>query len=118
MQTIDEKHVSGRDGKFTRYTKESSDIILETDISDPPLTVKRRFSFCKDARTLRIQTSLRARYKPVTVKQIDLLAIIISGEELHLTGPDYVSFPIFGERIFAGIEHPSAECHVQDSTLS
>jgi hypothetical protein len=116
--TIDGQRASGGEHNFTRVTKDSTKITLEMDISSPLLTVKQTYSFCEDNRTLRIQLSLRARREPITVKQVDLLEIAILNENLHLTGPEYISFPVFGERVFAGIEHPSAECFAHGDTLS
>ena len=118
LLTTNGQHASGGENRFTRVTKNSTQITLEMDISSPLLTVRQTYSFCEDNRTLRIQTSLRSRGKSITIKQIGLLEITVSGEKLHLTGPNFISFPVFGERIFAGIEHPSAECGVQNDTLS
>ncbi len=117
LRTKDGDQASGDEKRFTRIIKDAAKITLETDLSSPWLTVRQIYSFCKDERTLRIQTSLRARGEPITIQRIGLLEITVLGEKLRLTGPDYVSSPIFGERIFAGIEHPSAECRVHDDRL-
>ncbi len=103
---------------FTKLTQQDSQVVLEADLSNPPIRIKQTFSFCADGRTLRIQTSLRASDKPIFIQRIRLLEITVRGEKLRLTGPEFVSCPIFGEDIFAGIEHPSAHCHVDGSSLS
>ncbi len=118
LLTFEGKYFDLNDNGKVRITRDSTEIRIETEILSPSLTVRQIYSFGKDDRTLRIQTSLRSRGDSLSIKKIGLLEIVVSGEKLHLTGPNYVSFPIFGERVFAGLEHPSALCQVQDDTLS
>ena len=118
IRTQDDGHTNSGESGFTRLAQHESCIVLETDLSAPPVTVRQTYSFCGDGRTLHIQTSVRSMGRPVTVQRIGLLEIGVSGEKPRLTGSGYVSRPIFGDRFFAGIEHPSAECRVHDDTLA
>ena len=118
LQTQDAERANLGGTGFTNIAQYPSRIVLETTQSSPPVTVRQIYSFCGDGRTLRIQTSLRASGDPVTVPRIGLLDITVSGERPRLTGPGHVSCPIFGDRIFAGIEHPSAMCQTHDDSLS
>ncbi|MCK5457739.1 MAG: hypothetical protein KAI45_11480 [Melioribacteraceae bacterium] len=118
LQTLDGKRVIIAEQNSIKVLKDSTEVVIETDIFSSPLRVRQTYSFSKDDRTLRIQTSLRSLDKPVLVRRIGLLSISVLGEKLKLTGPEYVSFPIFGERIFAGVEHPSVECKIKNDTLS
>ncbi len=103
---------------ITRFTRHASSVVLETDFSTPPVSVKRMYSFCPDGRTLRIRTSLRSLGQPVSIRRIGLLEIRVPGTKPKLTGSEYVSHPIFGERFFAGLEHPVATCRVRGDALS
>jgi NPCBM/NEW2 domain-containing protein len=102
---------------FTKIARHSSRIVLEADLSDPLVSVRQTYSFCKDGRTLRIRTSLRSLGRAVAIQRIGLLEIAVAGEKPRLTGSENVSHPVFGESFFAGIEHPVAECQVRDDTL-
>jgi len=117
LQTPDKRRTSLGERGFARLARYSSRIVLETDLSTPPVTVRQTYSFCTDGRTLRIQTSLRSSGERVTIQRVGLLEIAVLGETFRLTGSEYVSCPIFGERIFAGIEHPSAMTRVDGETL-
>ena len=118
LQMLDGKRVTISEQNSTKVLRDSTAVVIETDISSLPLRVRQTYSFCKDDRTLRIQISLRSIGKPVLVKRVGLLSISVTGEKLRLTGPSYISYPIFGERIFAGVEHPSVECKINNDTLS
>lgn len=117
LQTGDGKRATLAEQNSTKIFHDSTRVIIAWDVSSLPLRVRQTYSFCKDDRTLRIQTSLRSLDKPVFVKRAGLLSISVLGEKLRLTGPEQVSFPVFGERIFAGVEHPSAQCKVNNDTL-
>lgn len=92
--------------------------MLETDIPGSALIVRQTFTFCKDGRTLHIKTAMRSTKAPVLVERAGLLEVTVAGETLHLTGAEVASYPVFGDRIFAGVEHPSVSCQAQGDTLS
>lgn len=94
-----------------------SQVALSTRLKTPPVAVRQVFRFCPDGRTLRIKTSIRALEEPLTIQRVGLLEIQVEGETLQLFGPTLVSLPVFGESIFAGIEHPSAWRQVSGDTL-
>ena len=102
---------------FNQLTMGDNRLVLETALTELSLDVRQIFSFCADGRTLRIQTFLRSRGNPVVVQQAGLLELEVAGENFRLMGPDWVSSPIFGDGVFAGIEHPSAFCHAQGKAL-
>ena len=118
LQTPDGKRATFTNNNSSKILKDSIEFIFEMEIASSAIKVKQTFSFCKDDRTLRIQMSLRSLEKPVLVHRVGLLSISVLNEKLRLTGPEYISFPIFGERIFAGVEHPSVECQINNDTLS
>jgi hypothetical protein len=110
----------GEAGFKTLLNKDSggrSEVQLETELTAPPVAVRLAFSFCGDERTLRIAGSLRVLAEPVVIQRVGLLEIKVEGEHLRLNGPELVSCPIFGDRIFAGIEHPSAWRQIDGDTL-
>jgi len=117
IETIDGNFISGTDCNFYCISQDSSQITVQAEIPTASLIIKRSYSFCRDGRTLRITTALRSEKKPHIVNRINLMEIRVPGEKLRLTGPDHVSFPVFGGRIFAGVEHPSATCIVQGDNL-
>ena len=115
--TVDGDCISGTDCSFSCISQDSLQITLQAEIPTPPLIIKRSYSFCGDGRTLHITTALRSEKEPVIIQRINLMEISVPGEKLRLTGPEHVSFPVFAERIFAGVEHPSATCKVQGDNL-
>lgn len=102
---------------FSSLKEEPGRIVLETDLAAPRVTVRQSFSFCDDARTLRVASSLRATGSPVLIRRVGLLEVRLAEETLRLMGPELVSSPVFGERVFAGVEHPSAWCQVNGDSL-
>jgi NPCBM/NEW2 domain len=117
VQTLDDTRTNLGHTGFESLVEEDARVVLETTLVTPPILVRQTFSFCADGRTVRIQSAVRAKDEPVTIKQVGLLEIAVEGETPRLTGPGTVSCPIFGKRIFAGVEHPSAFCQVDGSTL-
>ena len=68
-------------------------------------------------RTHPAHQALRATGAPVTIQRVGLLEVRSKGSRSELTGPSHVSCPVFGNEIFAGVEHPSAWCQVDGDTL-
>jgi len=108
-----------------RWHKEVNDghpaIVIETSLSEPRIDVQQVFSFCGDDRTLRIRTRLRAPEQPVLVSRLGILELQVKGQSFRLTGPtgpDLVSFPIFGADVFGGVEHPSALCQATNDSFA
>lgn len=92
-------------------------MVLQTRLETPPVEVRQVFSFCADGRTLRIRSELRASGDPLTIQRAGLLEIQVPGQTFQRMGPEMVSSPIFGDRVFAGIEHPSAWCQVDGDKM-
>ncbi|HNQ88009.1 MAG TPA: NPCBM/NEW2 domain-containing protein [Verrucomicrobiota bacterium] len=103
---------------FAHQVATDQQIELQTALADPAIEVRQVYSFCLDGRTLRIQTFLRARGEPVLVRRVGLLELQITGQNFRLMGPEFVSSPVFGDRVFAGIEHPSARCTAQGDSFA
>ena len=122
LQTLDGKRTNLGEAGFANLAKRDGEggqeVVLETELAMPPVSVKQVFSICGDGRTLRIRTLLRATSDPVLIHRVGLLEISVPGENLHLTGSPNVSCPIFGDHVFAGIEYPSAMCQVEGDNLS
>jgi len=121
LQTLDGRRVNLGD---LHYSREETDdaakpsmVRLEADLDAPPVTIRREFSFCADGRTLRARTFLKSRGDPVTIQRVGLLELRVPGQVFRLMGPGSVSSPVFGDGIFAGIEHPSAWCQVDGDTF-
>jgi hypothetical protein len=106
------------DFAFARMERSDAQVVLETELPSSTLSVRRTFSFCGDGRTLRIRTSLRSSGAQIVVQQIGLLELSVADETFHLTGSEFVSCPVFGDKVFAGVEHPSAWCQAKDDTFS
>ncbi|HPO14281.1 MAG TPA: hypothetical protein PLI09_12625 [Candidatus Hydrogenedentes bacterium] len=92
-------------------------VVMETELPQPPVAVRQIFSFCGDDRTLRIQTSLKALGDPLTIQRTGLLELKVAGELFRTTSQELVSSPIFSDRLFAGVEHPSAWCQADQDTF-
>lgn len=105
-------------GRVSRCAAETSGIVLETDLPEVGVAVRRAFSFCADGRTLRVRTALRASGDPVALKRAVLLDVRVPGQQFRLMGPGFVSSPVFGEGLFAGVEHPSAQCRAAGDCFS
>jgi hypothetical protein len=102
----------------SRLSATDREVVLEASLPDLALDVRRTFSFCDDGRTLRIRASLRSAGELVTVRRIGLLELRVEGQAFRLMGPETVSSPVFGDRIFAGLEHPSALCRAEGDSFS
>lgn len=92
-------------------------VTLEATLARPAAQVRQVFSFCPDGRTLRIRTRLRATGPPLTIQRVGLLEVRLPGQKLQRIGPEYVSCPIVGDRIYAGVEHPSVICQVDGDMM-
>lgn len=93
------------------------EVILEAKVPRPAVRVRQVFGFCTDGRTLRVQTRLRALAAPVVIQRVGLLELRLPGQTLRRIGPDHVSCPVVGDRVFAGVEHPSAMSQVDGDAL-
>jgi len=103
---------------FEQLTVKKQQVILATPLPKLGLDVRQVFTFCGDGRTLRIQTFLRSHGDDVLVQRVELLELEVAGEDFRLMGPEVVSSPVFGEFLFAGIEHPSALCQAKGETFA
>jgi hypothetical protein len=92
-------------------------VVLETELAVPPVFVRQTFAFAADGRTLRCRAALRATGAPLVIQRVGLLELRLPGQTLKLMGPGNVSSPVFGDRIFAGIEHPAALCQAEGEQL-
>jgi hypothetical protein len=52
------------------------------------------------------------------VQRVGLLELEVSGQDFRLMGPGFVSSPVFGDRVFAGVEHPSAQCRAAGDSFA
>jgi hypothetical protein len=92
-------------------------VVLETQLALPPVQVRQVFSFAADGRTLRLRAALRATGAPLVIQRVGLLELRLPGQALKLMGQGNVSSPVFGDHVFAGIEHPAALCQVDGERL-
>lgn len=84
-------------------------VVLEQTGGNTRLQVRRILSFGPASNVLRIETW--ARGPSTTLTRVGLLDARVPGEWFWETGAAPASFPLFGESIFAGIEHVSGESH-------
>lgn len=103
--------------RFREVTWRSDRVVLTGDAPTLSLAIERAYSFCGDGRTLRIETKIRTVDGSLTLQRLGLLSIRVENETLRLMGPGNVSSPVFGNMIFAGIEHPVASCRIEGDTL-
>jgi hypothetical protein len=118
FETADGQRVNLDEPGFERLLVKDQLIELETALPAAAMEVRQEFSFCPDGRTLRIRTFLRSLAEPVQVKRVGLLELQVSGQDFRLMGPKFVSSPVFGDRLFAGVEHPSAQCTVRGDSFA
>jgi hypothetical protein len=103
---------------FDQMKVEANRVVLETALPELALELRQVFSFCADGRTLRMKSFLRATGGAVVLQEAGLLELEVAGQDFRLMGPEFVSSPVFGDGVFAGLEHPSALCRAQGSTLA
>ncbi|MBI2302596.1 MAG: NPCBM/NEW2 domain-containing protein [Armatimonadetes bacterium] len=120
LQTTDGNRVNLGDGGFTVPADAppiAAGVTLEAAVAPFGVTIRQVFGFCADGRTLRIKSSLRAADDPVTIQRVGLLELKLAGQTLQRIGPPNVSCPIVGDRLYAGVEHPSVICQVDGDTM-
>jgi hypothetical protein len=101
-------------GGWRLAENDAEKVVLEQDSPLTGLSIRRSFGFGGAANTLRIETWVRSLEGTKVVARIGLLDVRIVGEGFHETGPAPASFPLFGDNLFAGIEHVSGECSTDD----
>ena len=87
-------------------------VVLEQDAAGAGVRLRRVFSFGPSNNTLRIETWARTPGPREVLARIRLLDVRVEGETFRETGGAPASFPVFGERLFLGIEHVSGEAAV------
>lgn len=87
-------------------------IVLQQEVASLGVRVRRVFSFGASTNAARIETSLRSLEGRRLVARLGLLDTRVPGEAFRTTGAAPVSFPVFGDALFAGIEHVSGEASV------
>jgi len=118
IQTAADNRAKFDESGFEQLTVEKRQVTLTTPLPKLGLDVRQVFTFCGDGRTLRIKTFLRSHGDDVLVQRVGLLELEVAGENFRLMGPEVVSSPVFGEHLFAGIEHPSALCQAKGETFA
>lgn len=118
VETEDGRRCDAGGVGFARCVSGDRQIELETTWSELSLEVRQVYAFGADDRTLRIRTFLRAPGNAVSVRRVGLLELQVPGQVFRLMGPELVSSPVFGDRIFTGVEHPSARCRAGGEAFS
>lgn len=117
LETPDGRRVNLADIGWQPEATASAEVVLVCEVPDPHVEVRQTYSWCADGRTLRIRTRLRSLDASVTIRRIGLLEVRLPGQSLRLAGASTVSSPVVGQRLFAGVEHPSALCQVEGDAL-
>jgi hypothetical protein len=81
------------------------------------LGVRRVFSFGPASNVVRVETWLRSLDEPKLMDRIGLVSLRVEGEQFQLTGPAPASFPVFGQRLFAGVEDVCAESRAEGDVV-
>ena len=102
---------------FDQLKAKGGQVVLEKTLPEVSVEIRQVFSFCADGRTLRMKSFLRSTGEAVVVQETGLLELEVAGQDFRLMGPEFVSSPVFGDGVFAGIEHPSALCRAQGDSL-
>lgn len=87
-------------------------VVLAQDVAALGLRLRREFSFGPSDQALRIETWVRALADRRVLTRIGLLDVRVPGEVFRETGVAPASFPLFGQSLFLGVEHVSADCSV------
>jgi hypothetical protein len=118
LAVSDRARTSLQETGFDQLKAEASQVVLEKTLPELSLELRQVFSFCADGRTLRMQSFLRSTGGAVVLEEAGLLELEVPGQSFRLMGPEFVSSPVFGDGVFAGLEHPSALCRAQGNTLA
>lgn len=97
---------------WTLSERSAEKVVLVQDAAELGLRVRREFSFGPASNVLRIETWVRSLDGTRVMTRIGLLDVSIAGQALRETGAAPASFPVFGQSLFLGVEHVSADCSV------
>jgi hypothetical protein len=97
---------------WTLVERLADKVVLEQEETATGLSVRREFSFGPASNVLRIETWVRSPGGKRVLTRIGLLDVQIEGQTFRQTGEAPASFPIFGQTLFLGVEHVSADCAV------
>ena len=97
---------------WTLVERQADRVVLEQEETETGLRVRREFSFGPASNVLRVETHLRHPEGKRVVTRIGLLDVRIEGQTFRETGAAPASFPLFGQSLFLGVEHISADCSV------
>lgn len=92
-------------------------LVLEQTAADAGGSVRRVISFGPAANVLRVETWVRSLGGTRTLERIGLLDLRVAGEAFREIGQAPASFPLFGNGLFAGIEHVSGEARTDGETV-
>jgi hypothetical protein len=116
LATLERQQVLNRG--WTLVEKLSDKVVLEQDSTDTGLRARRVFSFGTAVNTLRMETWVQSPEADQVLARIGLLDVKVEGESFQETGTAPASFPLFGQTLFAGVEHVSAESTVASADPS
>jgi hypothetical protein len=87
-------------------------VVFEQLAPSTGLRLRRVYSFGSTSNTLRVETRVQSTGGNKVVATIGLLTTQFTGEPFRETGPAPASFPLFGDLLFVGVEHVSADSRV------
>lgn len=99
---------------WTLAAQEPGKLVFEQESEATSVGFRRVFSFGPATNVVRIETLVRSLGPTQTITRIDLLDVRIGGETFRETGAAPASFPLFGQSLFAGIEHVSGLCQADE----
>jgi hypothetical protein len=104
-------------GGWTLANADVSQIVLEHDAPASGLQLRRVVSFGPADNVLRIETWARATSTDRELQRITLLSAQVGGEGFYQTGTAPASYPVFGNALFFGVEHVTADCSSDQDTV-
>ncbi len=87
-------------------------VVLAQDVPELGVRLRREFSFGPSDHALRIETWARSLNDRRVLDRIGLLDVRVPGQAFRETGAAPASFPVFGQGLFLGVEHVSADASV------
>lgn len=98
---------------WVQTDRDAGRVVLEQESPATGLRLRRIFSFGPASNVVRLETWVQSPDVPALLARVGLLDVRVDGERFRTTGEAPASFPVLGERLFAGIEHVSGEAAVE-----
>jgi hypothetical protein len=92
-------------------------LVFEKTAPASAMGLRRIFSLGPASNVVRVETWAKSLDRDKLLNRVGLVAMQVEGEVFRTTGSAPASFPVFGEALFAGIEHVTGESGVAGDTF-